>query len=141
MSNKISQEELEELMSSLGFKPNHLDWYREQINAGMASLELLDQIPLPGSGEPSNRVWAVPEKSDNPYNAWAVKTDIPGAESGRLKGKTVAIKDNVMVNGLPLNNGTRVLDGFIADEDAENRRSGVQQSGHDLGILISDKSI
>ena len=45
MSNRISKEELEELMSSLGFKPNHLDWYREQINAGMASLELLDQIP------------------------------------------------------------------------------------------------
>ena len=119
MSNKISQEELEELMSSLGFKPNHLDWYREQINAGMASLELLDQIPLPESGEPSNRTWAVPEKSDNPYNAWSVKTHIPGAESGRLKDKTVAIKDNVMISGVPLNNGTRVLDGFIADEDAE----------------------
>ena len=119
MSDRISNEEIEELMSSLGFKLNHVDWYRDNINAGMAGLELLDSIPLPGSESRNERVWEVPGKSDNPFNAWAVKSNILGSKSGPLKGKTVAIKDNVMIDGLPLNNGTKVLDGFIADEDAE----------------------
>ena len=76
MSDRISNEEIEELMSSLGFKLNHVDWYRDNINAGMAGLELLDSIPLQGSESRNERVWEVPGKSDNPFNAWAVKSNI-----------------------------------------------------------------
>ena len=48
--------------------------------------------------------------------AW--RCDIKGAPSGKLRGKTVAIKDNVCVAGVPLMNGSRILEGFVPDIDA-----------------------
>ena len=48
---------------------------------------------------------ARPAREDNPFGAWAVKTRIKGASSGKLAGKTVAIKDNVCVAGVPMSNG------------------------------------
>jgi len=59
-----------------------------------------------------------PDPKDNPYMAWAVKTDIAGAASGKLHGKTLAIKDNIFVAGVPMSNGASVLDGFVPDMDA-----------------------
>jgi amidase len=59
-----------------------------------------------------------PEAKDNPLNAWLWRCEIKGAADGILKGKNVGLKDVVCVAGLPLTNGTRLLDGFIADVDA-----------------------
>jgi amidase len=59
-----------------------------------------------------------PMPEENPYNAWAVKTEINGASGGALSGKRVAIKDNVCVAGLPMMNGCRVLEGYVPDVDA-----------------------
>jgi amidase len=59
-----------------------------------------------------------PSPSNNPYNAWYVKTHIEGAASGPLKGKTVAIKDAIAVAGVPMMNGASSLEGFVPDEDA-----------------------
>ena len=51
-----------------------------------------------------------PDEKDNPLNAWAYKTTLksPGdaATKGALAGKTLAIKDNMSVGGLPLGLGT-----------------------------------
>jgi len=46
------------------------------------------------------------------------KCDIPGASSGKLHGKTIAIKDNIPVAGVPMMNGSQILEGFIPDIDA-----------------------
>lgn len=59
-----------------------------------------------------------PEPADNPLNAWYYKTSIKGAETGALSGKTVVIKDNVCVAGVPMMNGTSALEGYIPDIDA-----------------------
>ena len=59
-----------------------------------------------------------PEPSENPRNAWYVKTSIKGASSGPLKGKRVAVKDNVMVAGVPMMNGNSILEGYVPDIDA-----------------------
>jgi amidase len=61
---------------------------------------------------------ARPEAKDNPYNAWAWKSTIAGAPSGILAGKKIAVKDNVCVAGLPLMNGSRVLENYVPDVDA-----------------------
>ena len=60
-----------------------------------------------------------PAPEDNPYNAWYVKSTIAGAPEGKLKGKTVAIKDNVMVAGVPMMNGAATLEGYMPNVDAE----------------------
>ena len=59
-----------------------------------------------------------PDPAENPRNAWYVKTSIKGASSGPLKGKKVAVKDNVMVAGVPMMNGNSILEGYVPDIDA-----------------------
>ena len=59
-----------------------------------------------------------PQPEDNPLNAWYYKTSIKGAPSGPLSGKTVVIKDNVCVAGVPMMNGTSALEGYVPDTDA-----------------------
>jgi amidase len=59
-----------------------------------------------------------PQPQDNKYNAWYVKTRVEGAPSGKLKGKTVALKDNVMLAGVPMMNGASTLEGYTPEVDA-----------------------
>ena len=47
-----------------------------------------------------------------------MKSTIEGAPSGKLKGKSVAIKDKVMVAGVPMMNGSGTLEGYVPDVDA-----------------------
>ena len=43
-----------------------------------------------------------PSPEENPRNAWYRKSTVKGAASGKLKGKTVALKDNIMLAGVPM---------------------------------------
>jgi amidase len=59
-----------------------------------------------------------PAPDENPYNAWYWRCSIRGATDGPLAGKRVAIKDNVCVAGVPMMNGSSILDGFVPEVDA-----------------------
>ena len=59
-----------------------------------------------------------PSAADNPYNAWYWQCSIKGAPNGKLAGQRVVIKDNIGVAGLPMMNGSKVMAGFVPDEDA-----------------------
>ncbi|CAN5434522.1 amidase [soil metagenome] len=61
---------------------------------------------------------AQPSAEKNPHNAWAWKSTIKGASKGVLAGKKIAVKDNVCVAGLPMRNGSRVLENYVPDVDA-----------------------
>src|SRR5258708_3308957 len=59
-----------------------------------------------------------PSPEENPRNAWYRKSTVKGAASGKLKGKTVALKDNIMLAGVPMMNGSATLEGYVPDFDA-----------------------
>ena len=59
-----------------------------------------------------------PSPEDNPYNAWYWRTEIEGAATGPLKGERVAVKDAICVAGVPMMNGSKMLEGFVPDVDA-----------------------
>ena len=59
-----------------------------------------------------------PSPRENPLNAWYVKTEIRGAPRGPLHGRTVALKDNVCLAGVPMMNGASTLKGYTPDVDA-----------------------
>ena len=59
-----------------------------------------------------------PEAEDNPLGAWYVKSEVQGATSGPLKGRSVALKDNVCLAGVPMMNGASTLEGYIPEIDA-----------------------
>ncbi len=64
------------------------------------------------------RGWTRPEAADNPYNAWYVQTEITEGGEGPLAGRTVAIKDNTTVAGVPMMNGSKTVEGFVPTRDA-----------------------
>ena len=79
---------------------------------------------------------AAPSPEDNPLGAWAWRVRIEGAASGPLAGRTIAIKDNIAVAGVPMSNGTVLLDGYRPDEDAT-----VVERVLDAGATIVGKSV
>jgi amidase len=67
---------------------------------------------------PPSRSWSAPNEEEDTLNAWVAKTRIEGTGTGPLRGKTVVLKDNILLAGLPFFNGQRMMEGYIADTDA-----------------------
>jgi amidase len=88
---------------------------RPQIEAYQAVALMPDNLPVVSYPRtPGYR----PSPEENPLNAWYVKTTIAGRPGGKLAGKTVALKDNVMLAGVPMMNGAATLEGYVPDVDA-----------------------
>jgi amidase len=89
------------------------------IKGNVDAYNLVDSLPdcLPQVKYPRTP-GRFPGADENRHNAWYVKTSIKGAASGPLKGKKVAIKDNVMVAGVPMMNGCSILEGYVPEVDA-----------------------
>ena len=47
-----------------------------------------------------------------------VRTSVRERETGRLAGRTVALKDNVALAGVPMSGGTDFLEGYVPEQDA-----------------------
>jgi amidase len=85
----------------------------------MASYDRIDQLvePAPKVRYPRSG-GRRPEPEENPLGAWYYRCSIKGALEGPLSDKRIAIKDNVCVAGLPMMNGTAVLEGYVPEADA-----------------------
>ena len=77
--------------------------------------ELYNKFARPQAPE---RTYRFPEPGDNPLGAWYVTAEIASGAEGPLSGRTVAIKDNIVVAGIPMMNGSRAVEGFIPSRDA-----------------------
>ena len=66
------------------------------------------------------------------------RCDIKGASSGKLVGKTVAIKDNTCVAGVPMMNGSLTLEGFVPDVDATVVSRILDAGGHIVGKAVCE---
>src|SRR5262249_34365823 len=59
-----------------------------------------------------------PQGAENKYNAWYYKSEVAGAPAGKLRGKRIALKDNICLAGVPMMNGASSLEGYVPDVDA-----------------------
>src|ERR1700685_1188501 len=93
--------------------------YLSLLEGNFAAYDLVEAMPdyLPEVKYPRTPGYR-PEGEENKYNAWYVKTTIKGAQGGKLAGKTIAIKDNVCVAGVPMMNGASTLEGYVPNTDA-----------------------
>ena len=82
------------------------------------------------------RSWESPRPQDNPYAAWYVTTSITESSDGPLAGRTVAVKDNVAVAGVPMMNGSRTVEGFVPRRDAT-----VVRRLLDAGATLAGKAV
>lgn len=92
----------------------------QALMGGMFDMyDVIDELPNPTPAVTYPRTpGAKPAPADNPYNAWACKSEVKGAPEGKLAGKTVVLKDNVALAGVPMMNGSTTLEGFVPSADA-----------------------
>jgi amidase len=93
--------------------------YQGLMGGTIASYSRIDdlqepKLPVKYPRTPGHR----PAPEDNPYNAWYWKSEVQGKKSGPLKGKKIALKDNICLAGVPMMNGATVLEGYTPDIDA-----------------------
>jgi amidase len=118
---KPSIEDLRKAAEAFHLTPTAEDLasFRGLTDGVIASLRRLDELPEPKLEVRYPRSTGYrPGPEENRHNAWYWKTSIKGAPGGKLSGKKIAIKDNVCVAGIPMMNGTAVLEGFVPDVDA-----------------------
>jgi amidase len=102
----------------LGLSAADVESFGPMVHGLLASwdaVETLYQATAPAMPE---RSWTRPEGPDNPFNAWYVTTSITDRDEGPLAGRTVAIKDNTAVAGVPMMNGSKTVEGHVPLRDA-----------------------
>jgi amidase len=99
-----------------GLSAQDVETFRAVIAGSLASYEAVERMY-------AARLPAMPDRphewpDDNDLGAWYVTTEIKGAESGPLAERSVAIKDNIAVAGLPMMNGSATVEGYMPLRDA-----------------------
>lgn len=113
--------ELAELAASLHITlpPDQLHDYQAMIGGFLADYQTIDGLPdavppVRHAREPGHRA----RGEEACGNAWYWKATVQGAPDGKLHGRTIAIKDNINVAGVPMMNGSATLEGFMPAFDA-----------------------
>src|SRR3712207_3748882 len=93
--------------------------YTPIVAAFLSSYDAVEELYADIAPEaPADRPSTRPTEAENPLGAWYVTTEIRGAADGPLAGRTVAVKDNVAVAGVPMMNGSHTVEGFVPKRDA-----------------------
>jgi amidase len=113
--------EIQEIARGFGMTLTEADAasFRGLMAGSMASYARLDEMTEPKLPVKYPRLPGYrPTAEENPFNGWYWKCEIAGAAGGPLAGKRVAVKDNICVAGVPMMNGSRILEGYVPDVDA-----------------------
>ena len=116
-----TSEQMREIAKDIGLSMSEADLasFIDLMKPSVAAYNVVDAMPdnLPPVKYPRTP-GSRPPAEENKHNAWYVKTTVNGAARGKLKGKTVVLKDNVMLAGVPMMNGAATLEGYVPDIDA-----------------------
>ena len=117
-----SRTQLQQIAREFHFEltDDELETFAAAAPGALAGFSRLDELPdehLPVK-YPRKDLGRRPTGADNPSNGWSWVCSIPGAEDGSLAGKRLAIKDNICVAGIPMLNGSPIMEGYVPREDA-----------------------
>ena len=113
--------ELSRIAEAYGFdlSTTELEDIRDLSKQTLLSLARIDMLEGPRLPVKYARdAGSAPKDEENEFNAWAWRCSIKGANEGKLANRTIALKDNICLAGIPLSNGSSVLTGFVPNEDA-----------------------
>jgi amidase len=114
-------EQIENLGSTFGIvlSAGEAAAFQQAFKGPIASYGRLDELVPPSLAPvPPRSPGYRPAAAENPFGAWYWKTDICTGAEGLLKGRKVAIKDNICVAGVPMMNGSALLEGYVPEIDA-----------------------
>ncbi len=92
--------------------------FQTLIGGALGSYHHVDAMYDASKPAPPERHSYRPGDADNELGAWYYRCDVQEADSGPLAGKTFAVKDNTAVAGVPMMNGSRILEGYLPLRDA-----------------------
>jgi len=116
-----SAEDIDAAAAHFGF---HLDPdarrdYLAAVRRTLRSYDVVDELYAEvARPQMPERAYRLVEPGENPLGAWYVIAEISSGAEGALSGRTVAIKDNIAVAGIPMMNGSRAVEGFVPSRDA-----------------------
>ena len=114
-------EQMRSLVGGLGMSmgDRELIDYMTVMEGTFQSYDVVDSLPdnLPQVKYPRTP-GSRPSAAENPLNAWYYKSEVRGAMTGPLQGRSIVLKDNVCLAGVPMMNGASTLEGYTPDVDA-----------------------
>lgn len=120
----IARPTLEQLMDianrlHMQLSPEQASEYLALMQGSLDAYDVIDELAdnIPEVRYPRTAGYR-PTSTENPLNAWYYKTEVGGAIGGKLAGKTIALKDNIALAGVPMMNGASPLEGFVPQFDA-----------------------
>ena len=115
-----TDEDLARIAARYGFDVTDADLRSFGALAGglMASYDEVERLYEAIRPTPPQRGYQRPAAGGNDLGAWYVTTDIATGAEGPLTGRTVAVKDNIAVAGVPMMNGSATVEGFLPARDA-----------------------
>ena len=124
MLRRPDVDEVMEYGRALGFDltPMEARMIQARMMDTIATLETFDEMrvaerrpPLRFTDrDPGRR----PSPAEDPLGAFITRCRVPGAASGPLHGKTVALKDHIALAGVPMTFSSHMMDGYVPDFDA-----------------------
>ncbi|MEJ2887677.1 amidase [Actinomycetospora aeridis] len=120
----------------LGLSSDDVAEYHPAVTGLLASWDVVAELYEAEAPAAPHREWTRPDRADNPYNAWYVRTSISESPSGPLAGRAIAVKDNTAVAGVPMTNGSATVEGFVPRTDATIVRRLL-----DAGATIAGKAV
>jgi amidase len=116
-----TSDQLQQIADDMGLSltESDVESFIALIKPNIDAYNTVDQLPdnLPQVKYPRAAGYH-PKGDENKHNAWYCKARVEGAGQGKLKGKTVVLKDNVMLAGVPMMNGSSTLEGYTPEIDA-----------------------
>jgi amidase len=119
----------------LGIAEDLLDEFVDAVDEALTAHDWLDAIDEPAP-QATRAHGHHPAEADNPLGAWYWKTSISKDVEGPLAGKTLVVKDNICVAGTPMMNGSKLLEGYVPEQDAT-----VVRRALDAGATVVGKAV
>jgi amidase len=118
--SRPNRSELRALAEPLGFafEDAELGEMESLVGAMLAGFDAVEEAAEPPRPPVPVRESHMPAEGENPHGAWVCRTAIRERSEGRLSGRTLALKDNIALAGVPMSGGTPFLEGYVPEEDA-----------------------
>lgn len=130
-----SKAEFRALAEPFGFHLDgtELDEIHTLIEGFLGGFDAVAAAAEPARAPVPQREHRVPDDDENPYGAWVCRTAVCERSEGRLAGRSVVLKDNIALAGVPMSGGTSFLAGYVPEEDATVARRVLEEGAEIVG--------
>lgn len=113
----VSPEDVVEYAEKVGIDPSKIE-PEAQVEKILNQNELVTKLDELDSPSPPTREYWEPDEDEDQYAAFLTRCDLNRTDDGVLAGRTIAVKDNIAIAGIPMTCGSPFLADYIPSEDA-----------------------